>query len=479
MFKKYRPGKYTSYMLFFLPLFFSLFMYFSREADTWFILSHGRYVLNHGIPYTEILSMHSGFNFVMQQWLTATLFYAIYKYLGEFGLYIFYLLMNALITFLIYKLCMVISDKKRYVSCLVSVITILLLQLNFIEVRPQIMSYIFLLIEMIILEKFYKDSKTKLIYLLPLVPMCIVNFHAAFWLIFIILCLPFLVEYLLKKDKRFFIIIGLIVLGCLLSLINPYGLKGIIYGFSSYGVGNTSKYIIEMMPFNLSNSRIDGECYLFLAVFLITNTIMLYSNKKNKFNIHMILFIYGFFFMGLLAFKNMSFYFLFVLPYLSSFISIKDGKKEPFPIKTYILLGIILLSFFGYKVYNGSYKLETKIDDVIEYLDENASKDISLYTNYIYGSYVEFSGYKPYIDTRAEVFLKKNNKKEDILVEYFKVLDGNIDFEKFLDKYKFDYVIVNKDEVLYKYIKNDDDYELVFKSKNKITFLFKRKYSQM
>ena len=64
------------------------------------------------------------------------------------------------------------------------------------------------------------------------------------------------------------------------------------------------------------------------------------------------------------------------------------------------------------------------------------------------------------------------------MVEYFNILEGKVDIDKFLDKYNFDYVMVNKGENIYKHIKNDDDYELDFKSKNKITFLFKRKYSQ-
>ena len=54
---------------------------------------------------------------------------------------------------------------------------------------------------MILLEKHYKDKDSKMIYFLPIIPMLIVNFHAAFWLMFIILCLPYLAEYLLTKDK--------------------------------------------------------------------------------------------------------------------------------------------------------------------------------------------------------------------------------------------------------------------------------------
>ena len=474
MFKNYRPGKYTSYMLFFLPLFFALFMYFSREADTWFLLSHGRIVLNYGIPHTEMLSMHTGFSFVMQQWLTATIFYILYKYVGELGFYIVYLILNALITYLIYKLCMVISDKKIYASTIVSVISVLILQLYYIEVRPQLFSYTFLLLLMIMLQKFYKDENSKMIYFLPLIPLAIVNFHAAFWVIFIILCLPYLAEYLLLKDKRFYKLLFLILIGCLISFINPYGIDAIKYGFSSYGVGNTAEHINEMMPFDLSNGLVLIMSLIYLVTFLIANTIMMVSNKKNKFNIHTILFIYGFFFMGLLGLKNMAFYYLFSFPFLSKFINIKDGKDEVVPVKTYILLGIILLCLFGYNIYDGAYKLKTGIDDVISYLDENTSKDIRLYTDYHNGSYVEFYGYKPYIDTRAEVYLKMNNKKEDILVEYFNILEGDIDLDKFLDKYNFDYLIVSKTDNLYNHLKKDTNYEVVFKSKDKKTFLFKR-----
>ena len=473
MFKNYKPGKYTSYMLFFLPLFFALFMNFSREADTWFLLSHGRYVLENGIPYTEILSMHSNFSFIMQQWLSSTIFYLIYKTFGEIGFYIFYLIINAVITYLIYKLCMVITNKKIYASTITSVLCMVILQLNFIEVRPQIFSYIILLILMIILEEFYKNEKSRLIYLLPVVSLLLINLHAAFFPIFIIVCMPFLFEYFINKDKRLIKLVVLIIIGIIVSLINPYGIKALMYGLQSYGVGNTNSFIIEMAPFNLLGKN-NKEYLLFLCIFLLVNLVMILFGNKKKYNIHMILFIYGFFVMGLLAFKNTGFYYLLAMPFMSKIINVEDGVEEKLPYKTYLILGVILIAFLGYKIYDKEYVLKSGIEDVINYLDNNANKNISLYTDYKNGSYVEFYGYKPYIDTRAEVFIKKNNKKEDILDEYFKLYLGELDMRKFTDKYKFDYILVNKYDEYYKYIKKCSDYELVYKGKDKITFIFKR-----
>ena len=40
--------------------------------------------------------------------------------------------------------------------------------------------------------------------------------------------------------------------------------------------------------------------------------------------------------------------------------------------------------------------------------------------------------------------------------------------------YNFDYLIVSKTDNLYNHLKKDTDYEVVFQSKDKKTFLFKR-----
>ena len=49
-------------------------------------------------------------------------------------------------------------------------------------------------------------------------------------------------------------------------------------------------------------------------------------------------------------------------------------------------------------------------------------------------NYAEYKGIKVYLDPRAEVFLKKNNKKKDILVEYYKLQSRQIDIDKLKEK---------------------------------------------
>jgi len=106
-------------------------------------------------------------------------------------------------------------------------------------------------------------------------------------------------------------------------------------------------------------------------------------------------------------------------------------------------------------------KTQPYLYEIANYLDENATKDIKLYTNYNDGGYLEYRGYKCYLDPRAEVFLKQNNKREDILLEYYDVQKIKINGKEFLDKYNFDYLIVTYEDIIY-YSLKDDEYEKVY-----------------
>ena len=46
-------------------------LFIGREIDNdgWFLLNHGRYVLEYGIPYVEPFTIHENFSFVMQHYL--------------------------------------------------------------------------------------------------------------------------------------------------------------------------------------------------------------------------------------------------------------------------------------------------------------------------------------------------------------------------------------------------------------------------
>ena len=89
-------------------------------------------------------------------------------------------------------------------------------------------------------------------------------------------------------------------------------------------------------------------------------------------------------------------------------------------IKQYILVLIIFGTFLIWILFIKKVSFTNELKPGIDYLEKNYDlRSVVLYTNYNNGSYAEYRGLKPYIDTRAEVFLKSNNHKEDIMMEYY------------------------------------------------------------
>lgn len=459
----------------FIILFFSVsaicffFIDYTMEADIWFLLSHGRYVLNNGFPHTDILSMHTGLNFVMQQWLSSVIFYIIYNYLGKIAFYIFIFLMNLVITYLIYKLCLIISNKK-FSSCFITVITMILLQRWYIVPRPQIFTYIILIMVLIMLE-LYSSKRKKYLNYMPLLSILLINFHGSMWPMLFVFCMPYVAELILKKDKDVFRLIGIMIISIVVSLINPYGLESLTYSIKSYGLDSIRTVVGEMRSFNLLGEEfaVYWSGFVLLLFFICNFIILKYSKKKNIRVAHLLLF-YGTFFMSLSSIRNISLFIIATLPFLVKYFEFKDIKSFNLSREWCINYGIILILFLGVfatAIINKNYEFVHAVDDAVVYLNENASKDIKLYTEYSYGSVFEYHGYKPYLDARAEVFVEKMNNKEDILEEYIEFCLNEGARDEFIKKYDFDYFVIYPDyEEIVNYLLNykDIDYELVLAS---------------
>lgn len=474
MFKNYKPSKYTSFLLFLLPIAFFFFIDMSRETDIWFLLSHGREVLNNGIPHREFLTIHNNLYFVMQQWLSSVLFYFFYHYLGNIGLYIFIFVVNLLILQFLYKLCMVITNNKVYSSVLIAVITDLLLELIFIIPRPQIFSILILIIEEYILELFIKNKSSKSIYYLPLLSILLINLHSSIWPIFFIFMGPYLAEllYLLikKRDKRGYILLTIFIICILVGFINPYGIEAMTYFLRSYGIKYINAFITEMHHIGFVD-KVTAYLSTFLIVYSIIICYLVIKNRKNV-SIHQLFFLLGMTFMAFVNLRNSSLLFISTLPFISNYIKIKDGKDKRIPYNVYFISIIIITSLFMGVIFNRKYIIRSKTKKIVEYLDKNSNHNIKLFTNYDDGPYFEFNNYKVYIDTRAEVFLKANNKKDDILLEYLNVIMNKKNYNEFLNKYDFDYMLVLKNDLLYNFLRKDKDYNCVFSYND--YYLFKR-----
>lgn len=457
------------------PLFMFCIMDFSRETDIWFLLSHGRYILSNGIPHIEMLTMHSNLKFVMQQPGFSIIMYLLYKYVGSVGIIIFIGLINILILFFLYKLCLLISSDNKYFSFLIASIIDLLLVLLFIIPRPQVISLLIFLILIYILEKYIrKDSK--IVFFLPLLSLILINMHSAMWLMFFVLCMPYVVElvyyYFIKKDNKIKKLILIMFFSFIVGFINPYGYEAMFYSINSYGINIINNNISEMNKVNIfsNKSMVQYNSYLFIILFLIQLVIMFFNRKK--YTIHEYLLFFGLSLMAFLNLRNISIFLLCSFPFVIKPIIKKF--KTVISIKIFAIFIVAILLFYIYNCISGTYILKDKeMNDILIYMNNNYNKNIKIFNYFEDGPYLEFNNYRAYIDTRAEVFIKKMNKKKDIFDEYMDVIMGIKDFDEFSKEYDFNVFIIKKDSLLYKKLKKDDSYKIVYQ--NKYNSIFEKK----
>lgn len=469
----YKPSKWIFVILFTIPLIFCLLLTKSLDNDIWYLLSEGRYIFENGIYNIDPLSMHSGLHVVVQNWLSATCFWIIYDLFGQMGLMTLVLICNFFICLLLYKICMLISDRNYILSLVLMFATDVTLISHFMVSRPQIISFIVLLGLIYALELYIKTDNSKYLIWIPILSLIEVNMHASLWWMIFLFILPYVIdsfkcEFLQTQGYRKKPLFIAIAIALLVGIINPYGYKAITFIFTSYGDKYMHLFINELLPFSFSKKLCKHMFMLILAVGLIHTFF-----REGKIRIRYICLFCGTMLLGFMSVKGFNTFILvsiFPLAYFFKDMFPKDFSEitQEFPKLLKILcatFGVICITTFGglyiAKCTDDLMSNNTKdpMDLIAKSFDPNK---VTIYSSFNDGGYVEFRGFKPYIDPRAELFLKKNNKKADIFKEFYELQHNLIDKQDFLDKYKFDILLVHKTDTLYAEMVNLDGYFIVY-----------------
>lgn len=465
MLKFYQKCKYIHYLLFFLPLIVVCCMDLFAGPDFWFLHEYGKHIVHEGIAHTDFLSMHSGLHLVMQQWLSSVIFYLIYHYLGKYGIIIFIMGIVSAYTFILYKLLMMITKKDTFLSTIFSVVTVLLIATNFVIIRPQLFTYLFLFLELLMMEYYSRNKDTKWIFILPVIALLQVNLHSALFFILFLFILPYLVSYIIKKDDRWKKLLLIFIVMLLVGFINPNGGEVFTFLFKSLGRSDFTDFIMEMKPTAFS---LDYHINIIFYIVLLIE-ISLFTYSKKKVSLEHFFFFLGTFILAILNVRNIAFFFIGTIPFLSLLFNNKKRDTEG-NIKTYILLYILMgLVCCFYLVFNRS--MDTSIvKGAVDYLD-TVKSDIVLYADFDYGSYCEYRGYHPYIDSRAEVYFKSMNKKFDYFNEYYLLEHGRGNISAFINKYNFTHLIVSRSSYLAVYLSGDANYNVGYSDDKFIVYV--------
>ena len=116
------------------------------------------------------------------------------KYFGLYGILLFVLVVLTIITYFYYKLCMLVSNKNKMLSTIITVVTMSLLASTFITTRPQIFAYLNLILVLYVMELYSKTNNKKYLLFLPLISLMQINIHGMFFLMLFIFMLPYVVN---------------------------------------------------------------------------------------------------------------------------------------------------------------------------------------------------------------------------------------------------------------------------------------------
>lgn len=454
--------------------------------DLYFILATGRYITLHGIFYEDVLTMHEGLVFQAEQWLTSVMYWNIYDNFGVFGLSLVISLFFCLTGILYYKLYGYYGGKGLFFP----VVVLLVLGLNYATARPQTVSMFFCLLFLYSLEMARKSKKWYGVSLLC--STAVANFHGGIWFILLLVIMTFFAQFYKEWKEYALLLVGVVLAGSL----NPYGFNMLGFAGGSLTEGYHAKMAMEMCPasFVVNNEIFQPGLFIIISIGLL-----FYVYKKAELR-HILLFA-GFWVVSMTAMRGFLQLLLLGFPAMIALIE-KDWDEYLFIIPVfwiirtirilafqglwcfyynlfYYVVGIVLVFMLRKFIWKKtvvlfmlclllvrpvycSFDNQFKQPDVIKAMTKYPNGTV--YT--IHGSVMEFFGYKPYIDMRLELYSKAKNKKKDIIKEYLDVRSGKLYFPDFVEKYKFDYILTEKGELEYTYMKDVQGYRLIYQDEN-------------
>lgn len=454
-----------------------------NDPDIWCHLKTGEYILrNKTIPQTDIFSAPvAGKPWIDHSWFLQVIFYLVFQW-GGFDSLLFFS-GNILLLAYLFLFFSTYQDKKSLLPNIVILsLAVFASQIRF-NIRPENFSVLFFSIYLFILNRY---GKTKLVYLLPLVQLLWVNSHGFF------IIGPFLIAIYLLLDRRTNPHLKLCLpLVTLVSFINPYGYKGLLYPFmamlNSFAKSGTFyRSIIELLPV-YRIYRLGYPVYPYFLFIIVSILIFIFGRRYiNKAN----LFIWLIFLAGSFNINRNVIYFNFISFVVSTdilrqslidkqgnFLKYLYNKKEYF--KHIAALAIVIFTFnkiresldSSYYIFEENRYKSTLLgivhnkfpDKATDFLLENGIKG-NMFNVFNDGSYITYKCFphnRVFIDGRTEVY------GEGLFQTYQKILNADHStIRDTFERYNINIVLLGVDllerEELLRYLSNQAQWHIVY-----------------
>ena len=470
---------------------FSLFsIYFGTvNNDFYFLKATGDEIIKTGtIPDTNPFFVIKGKPLVIQQWLWCVLCSLIAPY-GNIGIFIIQIVQLGAIAALLYaimkshvyqgqKTDFKVSGPEIFMLCMFSVY----MSLHFIiSIRPESITIILLLVQILGTEKYIDGKKPAWLILLPLTTLLEINIHASMWPFHFCVLVPYFLPFL-RLQKRTsakpFIIPMVLMVASL--FVNPVGFKAVMFIFDSFLMGTFKTFETEEMRSFIAAMKIPYFFFVFLALDSFA-----YLVRRHELSATELYISTGLLFLIFKNLKNAMFFPILVFYFFPKMLrrlkpEIKDEKMKE-RINKFTgpaLCGITAVSLISSCVIFGkacfSLKLTKDIYDtdilsweaagaepVENIIFKESGLSAKILTEHGMGGYFQSKGYRNvYMDVRIESYAFPDTAvsgTESVLKEYSKICYNPI---KSSDNYKFINLFGNK-YLMYREMSPEDKDSLI------------------
>lgn len=501
------------------------------QNDTFYTIKVGEYIAQNGIGNltTDPFSWHE-LPYTFPHWLYDLSIFGIYSLGGMTGIYISTIILTCILGLSIYFTSNKIS-KNAPVSALITFIAMYLLQ-PYLAARAQLVTFSLMVLTIYLIEKFLENAKKRYAVGLVALSLLIVNLHMAVWPFFFVLFIPYFFEYVVSlniftfdlilkakilwqryrakdgyekriaelkekieqnKQKRAEIqknpykirvtrndnikkLFWVVVICACIGIFTPTGLTTPYTYLYKTMSGNTMQVINEHLPLDLASNQ---DFVAFFVMFIVVLTFI-----DIKIDLKHLCYYLGILYLALNARRQVSMFLVICTPILAKLIGEIFEKYAP---KLQEDLIKIITNFYGKVIFAtiviiiSIQEFKPKLNEqyytnqdypiyAAEWIKENLDyKNIKLFNEYNYGSYLIYEGIPVMIDSRCDLYTPQYNTKtgnpadgQDIFMDVQNVATGDAKYNEVFDQYGITHVITYSDSSLNKKLKSDSDYKKIY-----------------
>lgn len=403
----------------------------TADPDMFWHLATGRYVVQHrAVPTTDVFSWygrerHS--RWVSQEWLFGVAAWAVYSLGGFRLLYAVTAAFGGALFLLAYALALRRCG-KRIPSLLIAAVATLGTLPN-VAARPQMVTYCLLLVVALMLEH-------KLWYwTLPIV-LVGVNLHGGVWPLYVLLA----AFYALPETP---LLVGLTA-AC--AFLTPNGIGTVLYPLAA--TVSPPRAISEFQPTALAANPVNLVVYLGVVVLAWGQRI----KARDA------VFALAFTMLSLTAIRHTALFYVLVIPMLAPYLAARYVEGAP-PERRRVLGGVLVGALSVCVAVLGFTAATARLDVhrgyprmAVAYL--KGRPGVRLFNVWQDGGYLIFNGVEPLIDGRGDPFTLAASG-DDLLGRYWAAWRLSADYRGLFDRYKIEYVLLEKRLPFYRAIAHD------------------------